>query len=98
MNRDAERHPGNGRPGVDDRRETIDDWDYVVGLRPQAETIGDVARSRRPVRTLDRCCSSSASVARPAVTKALRTCSTVARSSSVQAGRPSGSKRRTLRR
>jgi hypothetical protein len=60
-----------GRPHPCVVRRTIDDWGYVVGLRPQAETIGEVARSRRPVPTLDRCCSSSASVAIPAATKSL---------------------------
>src|ERR1035437_5205677 len=35
----------------------------VIDIRPHAETIGEVARSRRPDITLDRCCSSSASEA-----------------------------------
>src|SRR5450631_1635669 len=61
-----------------------------IAFRPHAEIIGEVARSRRPLLTLTRCRASSVSVAIPAAISASRTCSTVARSSSEQAGPPIG--------
>ena len=61
-----------------------------AGFVPHAEIIGEVERSRRPAPTLRRCCSISASVVIPVAIRALLICSTVARSSSVQAGPPIG--------
>ena len=61
-----------------------------AGFRPHAENIGAVARSSRPVATLARCRSMSSSVAMPPSTSRNRICSTVASSSSVQAGDATG--------
>ena len=59
----------------------------VHGLRPQAEIMGEVARSGTwPVAMLSRCWSISAAVAIPAPMSRSRICSTVARSSVVHAG------------
>jgi hypothetical protein len=43
------------------------------GLRAQADTIGEVARSSRPEATLARCCSISSNVASPAEIRRSRT-------------------------
>lgn len=54
--------------------------------RPHAETMGAVARSRRPVETFARWRSISSSVASSAATRRLRICRTVAASRTAQAG------------
>jgi hypothetical protein len=60
------------------------------GFRPQADTMGEVARSSRPVATVAKCRRISSGVARPAATRRPSICWTVARSSSLQAGPLSG--------
>jgi hypothetical protein len=45
-----------------------------AGFRPQAEIMGEVARSRSPAATLSRCWSTSSSVAKPAVISRSRIC------------------------